>query len=218
MGSIYCRPQTQVLEDPNVAMYTDVGYSILTGIDSTNSNFITLSYNKGMVYVKDGALHHEVKLGSRLYCKYAKHSFKLCNIKRIEVVRGNITILRRKGYRSTQYTVPMKLGLRIIFKKCETLVMAIPDPENFCTRLNWCIISSRLLAQKVVETVQTGTSRMAPVATRPAGTLSTSCSGASRSASTTARSGAVTQRATGSYTVRAVENIYVLPSTTGTAQ
>ena len=161
MGSVSQQLQRKVQEDPAVATYTDVGYSILTGVDRSDTNFNTLSRSSGLVYVKDGDLHHETTLGSKLCCRKAKHSFKLCNVERLEVVQGDITILRKKGHRNTQHIVPMKLGLRIVFNNKKTLVMEMIDAVKFCARLNQYIVSSRLMKEETLKTHGVASTRRA---------------------------------------------------------
>lgn len=152
MGSVNQQLKSKVQEDPAVAMYTDVGYTILTGVDRSDTNFATLSRCSGLVHVKDGDLHHETVLGNKLCCRKVKHSFKLCNVERLEVVQGDITILRKKGHRNTRHIVPMKLGLRIVFNNNKTLVMEMLDAVKFCAQLNQYILSSRMMKEEALKT------------------------------------------------------------------
>jgi hypothetical protein len=154
MGSVNCQLKKKLLEDPDVAMHADVGYTILTGLDHTDTNFTTLSQRDGLVYVKDGALHHEPTLRSKFHSRNMhKRSFQLHNIKRLEVVQGNITILKKKGHMNSRQLVPMKIGLRVAFKDNSTLVMEMPNAVNFCTQLNQYTVSYRRQQHEMVDTI-----------------------------------------------------------------
>lgn len=104
MGSYYCRPKTQVLEDTNVAMYIDVGYSIVLGVNQIFSDFVILGSYSGLAYVKYGTLYHEGTFGSRFCCNYAKNAFQLSDVKRIEVVRGSIAMCKNTQNGRTNIT------------------------------------------------------------------------------------------------------------------
>lgn len=134
MGSCFCRPITEVTENPTVVMYTDVGYCVQTGHSSTD--FITIC-RYGLAYVEDGNFFVEGTLGSRFCCANAGSSSKLFDIKQVEVVQGSFTISRRDQYGRYGYGEEhhMNPGLRIVLKNDKKILMTMPAAENFCARL-----------------------------------------------------------------------------------
>ena len=130
----YCRPQTLVTEDPDVSIFTDVGFSITM---SPNNFFDSCQYY-GMVYVKSRNLYLEATAGRRFCCLCCRDRWSLSFITQVEVVTGNLTITRsdldRYGVIS-RTTYSMNPGVRVTFKSGSRLVMQMENAENFCTQL-----------------------------------------------------------------------------------
>lgn len=162
MGALQFRPQIEVSEDPEVVMYTRVGFSVML---SHRREFFALSNSKtlvssGMLYVKDGYLHHEVTTESRSRYAYTGYHWKLSDIERMEIVHGNIAITRKDRLRgNTQENHYIDPGMRIILKNRKTLLTAMPDAEDFCARLS-------LHIDKLFHHKHTGTHRLRHAWTR----------------------------------------------------
>ena len=169
MGNcFYCRPQTLVTEDPNVTMFTKVGFGVLMGQYPGDFTHLTGSRTGGLAYVKNtGHLCLESTCGKRLCCLCSRDSWKLSDITQVEVVTGSIT-LTVKGRHGIihQSTQEMNPGLGVILKNGKKIVLNMPDAVNFCARLRQCcnlpsiasarqLILESLLWQAIMEGVQT---------------------------------------------------------------
>ena len=135
MGLCLCRPQTLVTEDPNVIMYTKVGFCALKG--RYPEDFITLSRFGGLAYVRNtGHLCLESTIGSRFCCHCCSEGWRLSDISQVEVVNGSITVSTRDRY-GTLYNTHHQLnpGLGIMLKNGDRILMKMPNAVNFCTRL-----------------------------------------------------------------------------------
>jgi hypothetical protein len=170
MGACYCRPQTLVTEDPDVNMYTEVGYCVLMG--RYPGDFQQLSRYGGLAYVKNtGHLCVESTVGSRFCCLCCRHGWAFSDISQVEVVTGSVTVSVRNRYGTTHHTHNMNPGLGVILANGDKIAMQMPDAVNFCARLRqYCnlpsagqILLENMLWQAVLGGRQNRASGRAPV-------------------------------------------------------
>ena len=177
MGNcFYCRPQTLVTEDPDVTMFTEVGFCVMMG--HYPGDFTQLSRFGGLAYVKNtGHLCLESTCGERFCCLCCRKGWKLSDFNQVEVVTGSITVTVRSKYGTNRTTHEMNPGLGIILKNGYRIVMKMPDAVNFCARLRqYCNLPSiaaagqllleNMLWQAIMEGGQT---RSNPQASRQGG-------------------------------------------------
>lgn len=139
MGGRHFRPQIEVTEDPDVVIYTHVGFSVLL---SQRREFFALSNAKslvssGLLYVRDKHLHHVPTHDSGPYSALVGYQWKLSDITHMEMVNGNVTITKKdRHHGNTQENHYIDPGLRVVFKNRKVLVTAMPDAETFCAQLS----------------------------------------------------------------------------------
>ena len=154
MGNcFYCRPQTLVTEDPDVTIFTEVGFCVMM---FPSGDFTTYCQAEGLVYVKNqSSLYLESTIGDRFCCLCCRSDWSLSDITQVEMVTGNITVTRRNRYRVIDRTThSMNPGVRITFKHGGQLVMQTARAENFCTQLRrLCNLPNLPIIQVVLENV-----------------------------------------------------------------
>lgn len=131
MGCGYCRPTTAVTEDRDVMMYAPVGTCVM--IHPEGDYTMLSGFFDGLLYVRDGTLYYATVAGKIFWCECVGSDWAVSDVKRVEVVSGNITI--RAGPRGHPRHLAMNPGLKIRFRDHNTLMMAMPDAVTFCGRL-----------------------------------------------------------------------------------
>lgn len=131
MGCGYCRPTTAVTEDPNSSIYASMGTCVM--IHPEGDYTMLSGFFDGLLYVRDGTLYYATVAGKIFWCECVGSDWEVSDIKRVEVVTGNVTI--RGGPRSHPRHLTMNPGLKIRFRDHNTLMMAMPDAVSFCAQL-----------------------------------------------------------------------------------
>ena len=92
----------------------------------------TVSGFNGVLYIQDGALHHQVLCGSKLCCGCCSMHFQLSNIKAVEMVQNETFTLPKT-------TLFFRPGLRITMEETTgpptTMLVAIPEAVIFYPKL-----------------------------------------------------------------------------------
>lgn len=151
MGCCFCRPQTDVTDDPRVVAYAEVGYAVV--FDDLSEQFNILDSTSGMFYVRSGILYFEATEWDSFCCKCERKEWELSEIRQIEVVQKHITVTSVSGYYGTSQS-RVTVNLKIAFSNCTTLFAAMPSADTFCARLRQHISNCRLLQNEIQELVQ----------------------------------------------------------------
>lgn len=122
-GCCICRPKTAVTRDPNVTLYSVVGVAATTR--PGGSPLIVVSLN-GLIYVKNGRLHHEATFGSRLVCRCMRQSWELSQIQQIRVIEGENVSVQNSANSNETRTIEMNPGLRIGLTEERVVVISMP--------------------------------------------------------------------------------------------
>lgn len=130
MGGFVCRPQTEVTEDPDVAIYSEVGYCVLMG--HYPGDFTQLSRFGGLAYIKkSGHLCIESTVGSRFCCLCCRNGYMLSDISQVDVVTGSVTVIIKDSPNNYE----MNPGLRVRLNDGQNIIMKMPDAVDFCDQL-----------------------------------------------------------------------------------
>ena len=131
MGSCLCTPVSSVTEGTNVAMYTEVGTTIIT--HTASRLVMEASIFDGMVYVIDNRLYYNSKFGNTFWCACTSGSdWFLSDIRNIEVITGTYTLFNKNG---VNRPITINPGLKITFRDNTVLLTAMPDAVNFGLQL-----------------------------------------------------------------------------------
>lgn len=136
MGCCVCRPATEVTDDPEVVVCTEVSnYAMLY-----HSGGSVRSQASGLLYIKHDQLCYQATVGSKLCCGCCSNSWQLSRVKQVRAVQA-------------QY-VRVPLSNRVIFLNpgviigiengrgdTNSLVAAMPDAANFSAQLGQYISS-----------------------------------------------------------------------------
>ena len=129
MGCCLCRPITEVTEDPEVTLHTEVGAVAI--IDNLGTDLIS-SASQGLLYVRGNRLCYESTVGSKLCCRHNQTSWYLSQLRDVRVVHGETVLV-------PMAKVALNPGLRVTFEKSNgsigTLAMAMPAAVTFRSAL-----------------------------------------------------------------------------------
>lgn len=126
MGCCLCRPDTDVVQDVSVTAHTRVGdiafvyrygQSMIKGCCS------------GLMYIREDVLYYETVCSGRLCCKCCRRAFNVRDIISVEVVNSRIERFHNKF-------LVLNPGLKITVKPNTTIIVAMPDAQEFAAQLN----------------------------------------------------------------------------------
>lgn len=129
MGCCLCRPITEVTEDPEVLLHTEVGAVAI--IDNHGIDLIS-SATQGLLYLRGNRLCYESTIRSKLCCRHNQICWYLSQLREVRAVYGETVLVPMEK-------VVLNPGLRVTFEKADgsigALAMAMPAAENFSSAL-----------------------------------------------------------------------------------
>jgi hypothetical protein len=120
-------------------MYADVGTCVLIHPEGDYS--MLSGFLNGLLYVKGACLHYTTVAGKMFWCECVGSEWRVADIKRVEVVTGNVTL--QTGQRGLPRHFTMNPGLKIRFRDHNTLMVVMPDAVNLCAQLKEYVSSVR---------------------------------------------------------------------------
>ena len=140
MGCCFCRPDTEVLNDPSVIVHATVGDIAFDKACRCGEATVEKGC-EGLMYVKENVLYYEIALSQgRLCCLSLRQAYNVTDITSIEVFEDRVEGFKNKF-------IILRPGLKIAVKpqsgSVTTIFVAMPEATEFAAKLKELIPANK---------------------------------------------------------------------------